>query len=600
MRKLVRQLHNVPRALALVWAAAPRWTTFWLIMLVVQGLLPIATVYLTRALVNDLVLAIRSAGAWPTVRPVLIVAAWMGVCLLAAELLKSLAAWVRSAQSELIRDHITALIHKKSATADLAFFESPDFFDHLYLVSSEARHRPLGVLENLGSLLQNGITLLAMGAILLPFGPVLPLALVVSTLPALYVVICAGQRRHDFTESATASERQTSYYDWLLTSRDAAAELRLFGLADHFQSAYKSLRVRLRNDRLRLERKQGFAELGAGLCALIATGAAMAWMIWRAVLGLVTVGDLALFYQAYNQGLGLVRTLLQNVGQLYENTLFLDNLFQFLALEHKVVNPPAPVSAPLVLREGLRFSHVTFSYPNSDRTALKDFNLTLKHGQIAAIVGPNGAGKSTLIKLLCRFYDPDDGAITIDGTPLSHFSLEELRARITALFQSPIHYEATAAQNIAFGDLGASNIDSIRTAAIESGADPIIQKLSRTYDTQLGKWFMAGTDLSLGEWQRVAMARAFTRKAPIIILDEPTSAMDPWAEMQWAEHFREIVRGRTALLITHRFTTAMFADVIHVVSEGQVVESGTHDELLALGALYAQGWSRQRTLVHEV
>jgi len=590
---MAHQLRSVPRAISLVWAAAPHWTTAWLVMLVVQGLLPIAIVYLTRALVNDLVVAIRAAGAWESVRPALVVAGWMGACMVATEVLKSVATLVRTAQSELVRDHITGLIHQKSAAVDLAYYEFPEFYDHLHRASTEARHRPLGVLENLGSLLQNGITLVAMGAILIPFGPVLPLTLLISTLPALYVVLRAGLKRHEFTNASTASERRSSYYDWLLIDGQSAAELRAFGLAGHFQSLYKGLRSGLRKDRLKLVRQQGFAELWAGLSALTATGAAMAWMLWRAVQGLITAGDLALFYQAYNQGLGLARTLLQDIGQLYENTLFLDNLFEFLELETKVVSPAKPAPVPSQIEEGICFKDVTFHYPNSERLALRDFNLKLKAGQIAAIVGPNGAGKTTLIKLLCRFYDPDGGSITLDGIPLSEFSTDELRSRMAVLFQNPIRYEATAAENIALGDLDAGDGNGVERAAREASADSFIRKLPLGYDSQLGKWFMSGTDLSVGEWQRVALARAFMRIAPIMILDEPTSAMDPWAEMQWAESFRELVRGRTAILITHRFTTARFADVIHVVSNGQVVESGTHDELLSMNTLYAQGWTGQ-------
>jgi ATP-binding cassette subfamily B protein len=246
------------------------------------------------------------------------------------------------------------------------------------------------------------------------------------------------------------------------------------------------------------------------------------------------------------------------------------------------------------LREGLRFQQVTFRYPGSERAALQDLDLSIPAGQIVAIVGTNGAGKSTLLKLLCRFYDPQAGQITLDGIDIRTLSLQELRRMITVLFQLPVPYHATAAQNIALGDLSATpGAVELESAARDAGAHELITRLPHGYDTLLGKLFAEGTELSWGEWQRVALARALLRQASIIILDEPTSFLDSWAEAQWLERFRTVVHGRTALIITHRFTTAMRADVIHVMHGGRVVESGSHNDLLARDGLYAQSWATQ-------
>ena len=591
LRKAAAQLTYVPRALGLAWTAARGWTTVWAVLLIVQGLLPVATVYLTRALVNSLVAALRNGSSW---RPALVLAAAMGAILLLSELLRGVAAWVRTAQAELVQDHITSLIHQNSAAADLAFYESPEFYDHLHRARADAGSRPVALLESLGGLAQNGITLAAMFAVLIPYGPWLPVALLASTLPALYVVLRYGLRQHQWRLRTTADERRTWYYDWLLTTGDTAAELRLFGLGDYFQSCYQKLRRRLRNERIGLAKDQSVAELEAGAAALLITGAALIWMLWKTVRGLVTLGDLALFYQAFQQGLRLMRTLLDNLGQLYANSLFLGNLFEFLALEPRVVDPPKPVRTPARLRAGIRFREVTFRYPGSQRVALDNFDLHIPAGEMVAIVGPNGAGKSTLLKLLCRFYDPEAGRIEIDGTDLRDFGVAELRRLTTVLFQQPVHYNDTVAQNIVFGDLKArADLDEIQAAAEAAGADDIVQRLPRGYRSLLGKWFVDGTELSVGEWQRIALARAFLRQAPILILDEPTSAMDPWAEADWLDRFRALSEGRTAILITHRLTTAMRADVIHVMAEGRVVESGSHDALLSRGGLYAQSWTAQ-------
>jgi ATP-binding cassette subfamily B protein len=565
----------------------------WLLLLVVQGLLPISTVYLTRALVNRLTAALGGGGTWATFAPCIVVLGLMAGVLLLLELLRGAASYIRTAQAELLQDYISGLIHQKSVALDLAFYESPDYHDRLHRARDEARYRPVALLESVGSILQNGFTLVAMAAVLIPFGLWLPLALFVSTLPALYVVFQCGLRHYQWYLRTTAEERRAWYYDWVLTGGETAAELRLFGLGGRFQALYQALRAQLRGERLDLAKDQGLAEFGAGAVTLLITGGAMAWMVWQALRGLVTLGDLALFYQAFNQGQRLMGSLSQNVGQFFANSLFLGNLFEFLALEPRLVDPPCPVPAPIALRQGIRFEQVTFRYPGSQRLALQDFNLAIPAGQVAALVGPNGSGKSTLIKLLCRFYDPDAGRIALDGIELRHLQVEKLRNLITVLFQQPVHFSDTVAENIMLGKPAGVESTEMVAAARAAGADQLVIKLPRGYETVLGKWFDGGSELSVGEWQRIALARAFQREAPLLLLDEPTSAMDSWAEADWLRRFRRLAAGRTVLLITHRFTTAMRADTIHVMADGRIIESGSHEQLVAQGGRYAQSWTRQ-------
>lgn len=595
LRKAAAQLPYLHRTLALVWQASAGWTTAWAALLVVQGLLPVATVYLTRAVVDRMVVVFRTQGDPEALRAAAGPALAMALVLLLSEGLRAVASYIRTAQADLVQDHITALIHRQSVQADLAFYESPEFYDHLHRARAEAAYRPVALLETLGGLLQNGLTLIAMAAVLSAFSPWIPALLLLCTLPALLVVLRYAVEQHQWRRRATPDERRTWYYDWLLTSSDTAAELRLFGLGEHFHNLYQALRARLRRERLDLARRQSLAELGAGAAALVLSAGALIWMAWRAVHGLVSLGDLALFYQAFQQGLRLMRAMLENVGQLYSNILFLGNLYEFLALRPKVVSPPEALPAPRPLRDAVRFSNVSFCYPGSERPALDGFDLTVPAGTIAAVVGPNGAGKTTLLKLLCRFYDPQSGVIQIDGTDLRSFSLEDLRRNLTVLFQQPVRYSATARENIALGDSASAPSElSIRQAAQAAGAEESILRLPHGYDTLLGKWFEEGAELSTGEWQRLALARAFLRPAPLIILDEPTSSMDPWAEADWLDRFRRLAQGRTALIITHRFTTAKLADVIHVMEAGRICESGTHRELVARGGRYANWWAAQR------
>ena len=586
--KLRAQVPYVPRALALVWAAAKVWTVVSLVLLVLQGLLPVATVYLTKALVDSLVGVIKGAA---DVRTTLILAVAMGVVMLLDEALKAAGTWVRTAQSELVQDHIQAIIHEKATTVDLAFYDLPEYFDHLHRAKADASYRPIELIEAMGGLLQSSITLIAMGVVLLRFGVWLPLLLLIGTAPAFLVVLRHTVRQHEWRRRRTPEERRAWYYDWLLTSRAPAPEIRLFGLAAHFKTSYREVRRKLRTERLELIRQQGIAKLIAGVAGLAVMGATTLWMVWQAVQRKITLGDLALFYQAFNQGLRLMRSLLEQLGQLYTNILFLRNLFEYLELEPQIVDPPSPAEAAAELRGEIRLTGVRFRYPGNDRWVLDGLDLTVRAGQVAAIVGPNGTGKSTLIRLLCRFYDPADGRIEFDGVDLREMRLEDLRRRITALFQEPVHYNATAGENIGLGDLSAPPDGRLERAAEAAGADEIVRRLPGGYEALLGRWFVDGSELSVGEWQRLALARGYYRDAPIMVLDEPTSAMDPWAEQEWMRRFKEAAGQRTAIIMTHRLTTAMLADVVYVIKDGRVVESGTHEQLLAAGGAYRDAWT---------
>ena len=594
VRKVLAQAPHLARTLALVWRSAPGWTAAWAVLLVFQGVLPVATVLLSRSVVDRVVAALRSGGQWPALRGALLAAGAIAAVALAAEVLRSVSGYIRTAQSELVQDHIARLIHDKSAAIDLSFYDSAEFYDHLHRARAESSYRPVALLENSGSLVQNGITLMAMGAVLLPFGAWIPMLLLAGTLPALFVALRYTLLHHEWRRRITSEERRTWYYDWLLTAAETAPELRLFHLGDHFQDAFAVLRGRLRGQRRALARRQSLAEIAAGGFGLMVSGAVVLWMLGRAVRGSGTLGDVVLFYQAFRQGLQLMSSLLHSLGQLYGNVLFVGNLFEFLDLRSRVVSVPLAAAPPARLREGLRFRHVTFRYAESRHNVLEDFNLFLPAGKTSAVVGVNGAGKSTLVKLLARFYDPDAGAVEWDGVDARSFGLAELRSRLTVLFQQPVHYNASVRETIVLGDLRRSITDSeLRQASLAAGADRVIEGLAEGYDSLLGKWFADGAELSLGEWQRIALARAFVRRAPVLVLDEPTSAMDPWAESDWLARFRELSRGYTVLIITHRFSTALCADAIHVMDGGRIVESGSHLELLRQGGRYAAAWDGQ-------
>jgi ATP-binding cassette subfamily B protein len=334
------------------------------------------------------------------------------------------------------------------------------------------------------------------------------------------------------------------------------------------------------------------AQLGVSVLGLLVAGGCMAWMVWRALHGEATLGDLALFYQAFNQGQSLLQGLLTNAGQLVGSLIYLGNLYEFLDLETGAPLPAEPVQpggAPVTIA----FEGVDFTYPGGSSPVLQNFNLTLPGGKLTAILGDNGAGKSTLIKLICRLYDPHAGTVRWNGCDLRNFDPVTYWQHLTVLFQEPVHYFESAFINIQNSRFENASPAEVYAAAGAAGADDFILALPKGYDTELGKLFKGGLDLSAGQWQRIALARAFLRQAPLMLLDEPTSAMDAWAETEWLGRLRKLIAGRTAVIITHRLTTAMQADLICVMVAGKIIESGTHTELLALKGRYAEAWQAQ-------
>ena len=594
LRNINKILLDLRKILALVWAASGYWTVAWMILLLVQGLLPVFSLALTRQAVDSLVIVAGKGISTSSIHKIFMPVGLMAVILIIGEFVNAAAEWIRTVQSELLQDYISGLIHKQSVTVDYSFYEYSEYNDKLERAREKAGGRSLALLENIGILLQKSVTLLAIIAVLIPYGLVLPIGLVFSAVPAFYILIHFNKIQYRWSRRTTTARRWLSYYDTLLTSSNTAAEMRLFDVANYFQSSYQNIRRRLRTEQLQLLKQQAIGRLVAVILILVISGGALVWMGRQVLLGILTLGDLALFFQAFNRAQSVVKSILSNLGKIYRHSLFVNNLFEFLQIQPKIVDPPHPVPIPSIPKQGIRFRQVTFSYPGTQEPVLKNFNLTLPAGKVVAIVGDNGAGKSTLIKLLCRFYDPDSGSIELDDTDLRHFCVKDLRRLITVLFQSPIQYHTTASKNIALGTISiASNQADIEAAAIASGIHDKINSLPSGYNTMLGKLFPEGTDLSGGQWQRLALARAFFRRAEIMILDEPTSAMDPWSEHDWLERFRTLAQSRTAVVITHRFTLAMRADIIHVMRAGQIVESGNHEQLLKQDGFYASSWRSQ-------
>ncbi len=594
-RKIIQYFRHLPasrRALAIIWKASRWWIVVWSALLVCQGMVPAGLALLLRTLFNRL----GSSPQWSSILPPALGVAGLWIALLA---LSSALTWVRAVQAERIQDEVYRLIHLQALRVDMAFFDHSESYDQMHRAEMEALSQPLAMLENLGSLVQNGLGFLVLAGILWTYAGWLPLLLVATAVPGLLMMARYILKEHAWYLEFTIQERRSRYMHRVITDPDAAAELRLFDLGTYHREAFERIRAIMRQHKLSMVWQGAATELAAGLVAWVGTIVGLGWVLHQTLAGHVKLGDLLLCFTAFQSGQGQLRALLDCVGKIYQNLLFIGNLDDFLKAEPAIRSGRPGVSG-FPIAHSIRFERVSFTYPGGGHLALDAFDLEVPQGKFVALVGHNGAGKSTLIKLLCRFYDPDSGRILFDGVDMRELDIEALRRHITILFQGPTHYQATVRENIGFGAVNRlSDQKGIWEAARNAGALEPIDGLQGGFEAVLGRMF-GSAELSGGEWQRVALARAFFRDAPLVILDEPTSAMDSWAEQDWLDRFRALIEGKTAILITHRFTTAMHADVIHVMDKGRIIESGSHAQLVTAGGAYATSWAAQmREIGHD-
>lgn len=594
IHSLKRQLKYVPQTIRLVYQASKHYFIIWFFLLIIQGVLPAVIVYLTAPLVDGIAQLIKSGGSRDMLYGIVPLAVAMGAAVLIKEVSGSVLVWVRTVQSEHVRDAIHERIHAKAIALPLKFYEDPSYYDMLHRARVDALNKPTELLENFGTLLSNTITFVSMLLIVATFAWWLPLVLVFSLSPALYIVFKYVIAHDRYRIRNTMNTRQTHYLDWILTERSAAMELRIFNLGRFFKHRFQSLRSTLRAELLAIARSEMLAKIATRMFAVLVAALIFLWVILQAFQGRVTLGGVAMFYQAFNQSQKLLQTLLSSIGSVYKNILFIENFFEFLELDEG--REEGVSKTPFTLEKSIRFEAVDFAYPNVAHRALKNFSIEFQAGKITAIVGSNGAGKSTLVKLLSRFYEPQNGNIYLDDKPLSMIGGDELRRNITFMFQHPMEYSDSVRANLAFADIEQKySDDALMDAAKVAGTDHLIKGFAKGLDTQLGRWF-GEVELSTGEWQRLALSRTFLKQAKIIILDEPTSAMDSWAETEWLQKFKVLAEEHTVIIITHRLTTAMHADQIYVMDDGSVVESGTHDSLLEQQGMYADSWTRQTQL----
>ncbi len=594
LRHKIQQTFRLRLALKLVWQSSPVWTNTRLALLIAQSTLPLLSLYLMKVIIDAVTTGIAAPDKGTTFKQIALLIGLTGIVALANNLCSSIAELVNTAQTQLVTDYMYGIVHAKAIEVDLEFYENSQYQDTLQRAQREAYFRPSRILNNLLQVGQNGISLIGIAGLLFWFDWTLAAVLFIATVPGVFVRLKYAGEMYRWQRKRTSTERKSQYLHWMLTHSLYAKEIRLFNLGILFSRRFRQLRQQLYRESLQIATKRSLQSLVTQVSATLAVYGSYAFIAYQTLQGTFTVGTLVMYYQAFQRGQDALKGMLNSLAGLYEDNLFLFNLQEFLESKPKVIEPFHPKPIPKLKQKSIQFHHVSFQYPSSNRKGLEDISLTIQPGEVVALVGENGAGKTTLIKLLCRLYDPTAGTITFEGVDLKDLATADLRRQISIVFQDYAKYHLTANENIWLGNIDLSPNDRpIEEAARKAGADDVIKSLPKGYETLLGNWFEEGEELSIGQWQKIALARAFLRDAQIIILDEPTSALDPKAEAEVFQKFRQLLASQSAILISHRLSTIKMADRIYLLEHGTITESGTHQELIQLGGTYAHLFETQ-------
>ena len=592
-RERVAALRYVAPMMRLIWRTHRGYTASMLALRLVRAFVPVATFWVGK-LILDTVIGIRAGQA--TYDDLWRYVAMEIAIVVTGEILARASSLIESLLSDLFSNDMSIRLMEHAATLDLAQFEDPTFYDHM----ERARRQTVGriaLLTQVVSMTQDGITLLTLGGVLIAYSPWMLLLLLLAVLPSFLGETHFAALGYSLLFRWTPERRQLDYLRFVGASDKTAKEVQMFGLAPWLTDRYRTLSLKFYEENKRLSLRRG--AMGAVLSIFGTLGYYTAYVVilLRAVRGEITPGTLIFLSASFARGRDTIQGILLSASSVYEQALYLRDLFVFLEMQPTIRSGPDAQKVPLIIQSGFEFENVGFRYPGSERWAIRGLNLKLNPRERVALVGENGAGKTTITKLMARLYEPTEGRITLDGVDLREYDLASLRHAIGVIFQDFVRYDMRFDENIGVGEiesvraeLGSGNgvPKSIEAAATNSLAASLLPRFPMGFQQMLGRRFEQGVDLSGGEWQKIALARAYMRDAQVLILDEPTAALDARAEYEVFVRFSELVAGRMAILISHRFSTVRMADRIIVLHNGAVAEQGSHDELVALGGLYEE------------
>ena len=587
----IAALRNVPPVLTIVWESGRAVVTFGLILRAFAALLPVALLGITKLIIDGIVQALNFH---QPVQPRFwwLVAGEFGLAILGSVLSRTID-YLDSLLADNYTRHVSIRVMKHAADLDLQTYENPLFYDRLERARVQATDR-LGMIQAIGRLVQLIVTTVSLSISIMVFSPWLLLLLVVGVIPAFL-----GESHFAFLGYAknfrqTPIRRQLDYLLILGGSREAAKELKLFGLSKFLVERFTGLSNRIYSENVSLARRRLIAGSFLSMVGIMGYYSAYVFVIWRTIAGALSIGTLTFLAGAILQASTNIQQIFSTLSGIADQALFLTDLLAFFGMEPAIRSKPHAIPAPRPIVQGFEFRNVSFAYPGSARLILDRLNFHLHPQERVALIGENGQGKTTIVKLITRLYDPTEGQVLLDGVDLREYSLEDLYREIGVIFQDFMRYEMTAGENIAVGKIEAiADSALLHAAARKSLADEVVGRLPLKYGQMLGRRFDGGLDLSGGEWQKVALARAYLRDAQLLILDEPTAALDARSEFEVFRRFAELTEGKMALFISHRFSTVRMADRIVVLANGNISEEGSHEQLSKLGGRYAEMFEMQ-------